>query len=108
MGWGEYPPEYNARVHGPYDPARYYGKPDTAFGEVKVGELGGWLGRRKKSPTAMAQAVSRAWWRWNHKFTFPRKAGIAGPMQLICGSMFVFYVMNYGKLRHHRLYKYHW
>lgn len=26
MGWGEYPPEYNARVHGPYDPARFYGK----------------------------------------------------------------------------------
>lgn len=26
MGWGEYPPEYNARVHGTYDPARYYGK----------------------------------------------------------------------------------
>jgi len=26
MAWGEYPAEYNPRVHGPYDPARYYGK----------------------------------------------------------------------------------
>ncbi len=26
MGWGEYPAEYNAKVHGPYDPARWYGK----------------------------------------------------------------------------------
>jgi len=23
---GEYPPEYNPRVHGPYDPSRNYGK----------------------------------------------------------------------------------
>ena len=26
MAWGEYPAGYNAKVHGPYDPARYYGK----------------------------------------------------------------------------------
>lgn len=26
MGFGDYPAEYNPRVHGPYDPARYYGK----------------------------------------------------------------------------------
>lgn len=26
MGFGEYPPEYNAKIHGPYDPARFYGK----------------------------------------------------------------------------------
>lgn len=26
MGYGEYPAGYNAKVHGPYDPARYYGK----------------------------------------------------------------------------------
>jgi len=23
---GEYPPEYNPRIHGPYDPSRNYGK----------------------------------------------------------------------------------
>lgn len=26
MGYGEYPAEYNPKVHGPFDPARYYGK----------------------------------------------------------------------------------
>lgn len=26
MGFGDYPKEYNPAVHGPYDPARYYGK----------------------------------------------------------------------------------
>lgn len=26
MRIGDYPAEYNANIHGPYDPARYYGK----------------------------------------------------------------------------------
>lgn len=26
MAFGDYPAEYNPKVHGPYDPARYYGK----------------------------------------------------------------------------------
>lgn len=26
MGFGDYPIEYDAKIHGPYDPARYYGK----------------------------------------------------------------------------------
>jgi len=26
FGIGEYPPEYNPRIHGPYDPSRNYGK----------------------------------------------------------------------------------
>lgn len=26
MGFGDYPAEYNPAKHGPYDPARYYGK----------------------------------------------------------------------------------
>jgi len=26
FGFGEYPAEYNPRIHGPYDPSRNYGK----------------------------------------------------------------------------------
>lgn len=26
MGFGDYPAEYNPKVHGVYDPARFYGK----------------------------------------------------------------------------------
>lgn len=29
MALGEYPAEYNPKVHGPYDPARFYGKRKT-------------------------------------------------------------------------------
>ncbi|XP_012266791.2 putative ATP synthase subunit f, mitochondrial [Athalia rosae] len=107
MGFGDYPAEYNPSIHGPYDPARYYGKPDTPLSQVKLGELGGWFGRRNKNPRAMVAAVSRAWWRWQHKYVHPSKAGIAPIYQLIVGSMIFFYTINYGKIIRHRNYKYH-
>lgn len=31
MGFGDYPAEYNPKVHGPYDPARFYGKREFPF-----------------------------------------------------------------------------
>ena len=34
MGFGELPKEYNKAVHGPYDPAIFYGKKDTPLGQV--------------------------------------------------------------------------
>ncbi|CAB3253828.1 unnamed protein product [Arctia plantaginis] len=60
MAFGDYPKEYDPATHGPYDPARYYGKPDTPFGDVKLKDLLAWLGRRNRSPSAMLGACSRA------------------------------------------------
>ncbi|KAF2903401.1 hypothetical protein ILUMI_02779 [Ignelater luminosus] len=107
MGFGDYPAEYNPKVHGPFDPARYYGKPDVPLAQVKLSEIGGWLGRRNKSPRAMASCISRAWWRWQHKYVQPKRAGIAPFFQLISGCMIFFYVINYPKISHHKNYKYH-
>ncbi|CAH1101814.1 unnamed protein product [Psylliodes chrysocephalus] len=107
MAFGDYPIDYNPKAHGPYDPARFYGKPDTPFGQVKVGEIGSWLARRNKSPQAMMGAVSRAYWRWQHKYVQPKKAGIAPFLHVVFGSMAFFYMINYSKLTHHRNYKYH-
>ncbi|XP_013118702.1 putative ATP synthase subunit f, mitochondrial [Stomoxys calcitrans] len=107
MAFGDYPAEYNPKVHGPYDPARFYGKADVPFGQVKLGELGAWFGRRNKTPNAMAGAMSRAWWRWNHKYVQPKRAGIAPFFQITAVAMTFFYVINYGKIRHHRNYKHH-
>lgn len=39
-----------------------------------------------------------AWWRWQHKYMHPRKAGIAGYYQLTVGCMMFFYVLNYQKI----------
>merc|ERR1719445_2985749 len=75
FGIGELPKEYNLKVHGPYDPAVYYGPKDTPLGQVKVKELPGWLARRGKSPVAMGRACSRAYWRWCHKYVFPTRSG---------------------------------
>ncbi|GBP34961.1 Putative ATP synthase subunit f, mitochondrial [Eumeta japonica] len=60
MAFGDYPKEYNPAVHGPYDPARYYGKPDVPFSQLKLSEIGSWFSRRNKSPSAFMGACSRA------------------------------------------------
>ncbi|KAJ9585350.1 hypothetical protein L9F63_002847, partial [Diploptera punctata] len=83
MAFGDYPAEYNPKVHGPYDPARYYGTPDTPFAQ---------------HPSAMMGAISRAWWRWQHKYVQPKRAGIAPFFHVIVGAMGFFYLINYGKL----------
>ena len=43
-----------------------------AFGDVKLGELPGWLASRNKTPTGVGRAISRAYWRWNHKYAQPK------------------------------------
>merc|ERR1712168_736122 len=105
MGLGDYPIDYNPKVHGPYDPARFYGKADTALAQVKLGELGSWLGRR--SIAGIPSAISRGWWRWQHKYVQPKKTGMAPFLQLMVGSMVFFYTINYSKMVHHRNHKYH-
>ncbi|CAG5129785.1 unnamed protein product [Candidula unifasciata] len=62
---GKYPKEYNPKVHGPYHPGRYYGKPDVPFGDVKIGDLGGWISRRK------------TFWNWSGRWMNARNPGFA-------------------------------
>lgn len=80
---------------------------DIPFGQVKLGELGAWFSRRNKSPQALAGLCSRAFWRWQHKYVQPKRAGIAPFFQLTVASMIFFYTINYGKMTKHRNYKYH-
>merc|ERR1712122_49463 len=108
FGLGELPKEYNPKVHGPYDPAVYYGPKAKAFGDVKLGELPGWLASRNKTPTGVGRAISRAYWRWNHKYAQPKYAGITAPVQLIAISCTVFYLINITKFWSHRNYKHQW
>lgn len=39
-----------------------------------------------------------AFWRWQHKYVQPKRAGIAPFLHVVFISMGVFYVLNYGKL----------
>merc|ERR1712173_265915 len=108
FGIGELPKEYNPKVHGPYDPAVYYGPRDKAFGEVKLAELPGWLSRRSKSPIGWGRAVSRAYWRWTHKYVSPKYTGLAPVIQLTVGWCALFYLMNYKRYLGHKSYKHQW
>ncbi|XP_020292775.1 putative ATP synthase subunit f, mitochondrial [Pseudomyrmex gracilis] len=104
---GGYPPQYDPVKHGPYDPARYYGKADTPFLDLKLNEIPSWISRREKTPSSIAGLFSRAFWRWQHKYAQPRKGGVAPFFQATVGCIIFFYVINYKKLKHHKNYKYH-
>ncbi|XP_052130070.1 putative ATP synthase subunit f, mitochondrial [Frankliniella occidentalis] len=114
MGWeapnwriGDYPSHYNQKVHGPYDPARFYGKPDTALSQVKLGELSGWLMRRNFHPRAIVQAGSRGIWRWRQKYVLPIRGNACWVYQAMAGISLFMYVLNYKRYWDHANYKYH-
>ena len=98
MGLGELPAGYDKKVHGPYNPSLYYGKKDTPFGEVKLGQLPGWLARRSLNPIEWSRAVSRAYWRWTLKYASARYGGMIPVYQIFAVSSLIFYGINYGKI----------
>lgn len=108
MKYGNYPDDYEPKVHGPYDPARYYGKKDTPFGDVQLKDLQAWFSRRKISLSSVTGACSRAFWRWQHKYVLPRKCGMAPFFHVVgvCGA--IFYILNFDKIRRERHYQHHW
>lgn len=104
---GGYPAGYNPKVHGPYDPARFYGTPVTPFSQLKLCEVTDWLRCRDKSPKAIAGLFSRAYWRWSHQYVQPKRTTAAPLIHSLVGMMLVFYIMNYGKIIRERKYKHH-
>merc|ERR1712002_1210796 len=110
MVWGEYPKEFNPKVHGPYDPSRYYGPKDLKISEVKLGDFMSWLGRRKKTPNAAISAMSRALHRWRHYYVLTRAPLTITPyMQLVIPMAAFAYYINYEKIvAHGHTQKYHW
>merc|ERR1712029_1090935 len=107
FGLGELPKGYNAKVHGPYDPAVYYGPKDTPFGEVKVGELPKWLARRDKSIVALERLSAEATG-GTATITFSPRELRSLPWSTFSLEPLFFYLINYTKMAHHRRYKYHW
>eukprot|EP00094_Tigriopus_californicus_P004929 TCALIF_04747-PA protein Name:"Similar to CG4692 Putative ATP synthase subunit f, mitochondrial (Drosophila melanogaster)" AED:0.06 eAED:0.06 QI:0/-1/0/1/-1/1/1/0/117 len=99
FGFGELPKEYNVKIHGPYDPAVYYGPKDTPLSEVKLGQLPAWLSRRSKNPVDWVRAGSRGYWRWSHKYLFPKHSGIVPVVQMAVGLSFFFWALNMSDIR---------
>ena len=96
--WGLLPKEYNKNVHGPYVPYRYYGKPDTAFKDVKLGEFMAWFRRRNKSPAAISAACSRTAQYWVHRFGDCRYPNLAFLWQVCLVYSVVMYAVRYPPL----------
>jgi len=109
FGVGHYPKEYDARIHGPYNPARFYGKPDISFWECKLSEMPAWLARRNKTPSALVAAASRSVWRWQLKWIQCRNAGMQGPIQVfVLAVPWILYLSFYPAYRKSRHAKFHW
>merc|ERR1712098_114905 len=79
-----------------------YGKKDVPLGEVKLQELPKWFSRRNMSPESIGRAMSRAYWRWNHKYCLPKYCGMTPFLQTAAGFSALFYLMNYSSISHHR------
>ncbi|XP_067672048.1 putative ATP synthase subunit f, mitochondrial [Haliotis asinina] len=107
MGAGEYPPEYNPRVHGPYVPGRFYGKKDIPIGDVKLGEVGSWISRRSFSPQGIFAAISRANWHWAEKYLLVKRGSVAPLVQVCVGLSVFYYFLQYRAHTNHRHTKYH-
>lgn len=71
---------------------------DTPFSQLKLNEIGSWLGRRNKSPQAFAGACSRLFWRWQHKYCQTKRVGVAPFFQFVTANMVLFYMFNYNRL----------
>ena len=87
--------ELQPSVHGPYIPHRYYGPKDVPLGEVKLGELPGWISRRDKSPRAFFHAISRMRHLWFYKWSQPKNATGAVMAQFCVITSLMFYCASY-------------
>merc|ERR1712034_169318 len=105
---GRYPKEFNPKVHGPFVTGRFYGKPDTAFSDVKLGELGKWLSRRDMGPGSGARALGRLYGRWMHRWMWVKKPTFAPLAQVSFAFAVGYYYMFYhAMIKYEAHYKYH-
>merc|ERR1712066_190550 len=98
---GKYPIEYNPRVHGPYEPGRFYGKADVALQNVKIGEFYSWLGRRDLSLNGAWGVVHRGYQRFFHRSMNARWSGFSPYAKVVmCMSAFWFPVFYNARSYH--------
>jgi hypothetical protein len=108
-GLGQLPQGYSRKIHGPYNPAVYYGKAHTHFADVKVIQLPGWLLQRSYNPINMWRVLSRGYHKWLQHSYLPKTATLQWPIQFAVGSMTFSYLLNY--YQHHachKRYKHRW
>uniref|UniRef100_A0A665TMN6 ATP synthase membrane subunit f n=1 Tax=Echeneis naucrates TaxID=173247 RepID=A0A665TMN6_ECHNA len=63
--------------------------------DVKLGELGSWLGTRDFTPNGLISAVRRGHDRYYNKYINVKKGGIGGIAMLLAGYVVLSYVWEY-------------
>ena len=66
-------------------------KADVPLGDVKLGELGNWFGRRNFSVSSMGSALSRSIWRYKMKYLEVKRPNAA----LLYHFVFITYTFHY-------------
>ncbi|KAM9779632.1 ATP synthase F(0) complex subunit f, mitochondrial [Neosynchiropus ocellatus] len=75
--------------------------------DVKLGELGSWLGGRDFTPNGIISAIRRGHNRYYNKYINVKKGGIGGVAMLLVGYVAISYIWEYDHLKHDRWRKYH-
>ena len=56
----------------------------------------------------LAAPPPAGYWRWLHKYVHPKRSGMTPFLQVVVASSAFFYLLNYTKIKAHRIHKYHW
>ncbi|XP_041812662.1 ATP synthase subunit f, mitochondrial [Chelmon rostratus] len=75
--------------------------------DVKLGELGTWVGGRDFSPNGIISAIRRGHDRYYNKYINVKKGGIGGIAMLLTGYIAISYLWSYDHIQHDRWRKYH-
>ncbi|CAL8310081.1 unnamed protein product [Arctogadus glacialis] len=75
--------------------------------DVKLGELGSWLGGRDFTPNGLLSGVRKGHDSYYNKYINVKRGGIGGVAMLVTGYIVLSYVWEYEHLKHDRWRKYH-
>ncbi|XP_052367204.1 ATP synthase subunit f, mitochondrial-like [Oncorhynchus keta] len=75
--------------------------------DVKLGELGSWLGKRDFTPNGVLASIRNGHDRYYNKYINVKKGGIGGVAMLLVGYVALSYLWEYDHLKHDRWRKYH-
>uniref|UniRef100_A0A3Q3RT46 ATP synthase membrane subunit f n=2 Tax=Mastacembelus armatus TaxID=205130 RepID=A0A3Q3RT46_9TELE len=75
--------------------------------DVKLGELGTWIGARDFTPNGIISAVRRGHDRYYNKYINVKKGGIGGVAMLLVGYVAISYLWEFDHIKHDRWRKYH-
>ncbi|CAL8266924.1 unnamed protein product [Gadus morhua 'NCC'] len=75
--------------------------------DVKLGELGSWLGGRDFTPNGLLSGVRKGHDAYYNKYINVKRGGIGGVAMLVTGYIVLSYVWEYEHLKHDRWRKYH-